>query len=149
VTFAPEFIGAYQRMGADYEVPILLTGLLENYSARNHLDGVLEETYQEAISQARDGGWVLFDLVLETDWTRQGPPRPVYEPIFEQIPEGSTFMALHPNAPGELDSIEPDSAHIRAGEYELFSDDGFRTWVDSLGLEKVGMRRFRDEMRSG
>lgn len=147
-TFAPEFIGAYQRMGDDYELPILLTGLLESYSARNHLQGVREETYQEAISQARDRGRVLFDLVLETDWNRQGPPRPTYEPIFEQIGEGLTFMALHPNAPGELDAIEPDSAHIRVGEYELFSDEGFRAWVDSLGLETVGMRQFRDELRS-
>ena len=139
-TFAPEFIDAYIRIGEEYGLPILLTDRLEDYSAKNHLAGVDEDTYQSHIQRARDLGWPMFDLVLETDWNRAGDPADTYRPLFAGIPDGLTFLALHANAPGELESIEPDSAYIRTGEYELFSDRSFQTWVDELGFESVGMR---------
>ena len=80
---------------------------LDSYSAKNHLEGVDEAGYQAHVQRARDLGWPLFDLVLETDWNRSGDPIATYEPLFAGIPDGLTFLALHPNAPGELESIEP------------------------------------------
>ena len=147
-TFAPEFIESYVRLGEDYGLPILLTERLADYSANNHLVGLDEDTYQEAIAGARRLDFVLFDHVLETDWDRTGPPVATYEPLFSTLPHGMTFLALHPNAPGELEMIEPDSFHIRTGEYELFSDPDFQRWTSTLGLDRVGMRGFRDQLRS-
>ncbi len=144
VTFAPEFIDSYIQLGEDYRLPILLTERLEDYSAWNHLSGVDEGTYQRHVERARDLDVVMFDLALETDWDRDGPPRPIYEPLFADIPDGMTFIALHPNAPGELEVIEPDSAYIRTGEYELFSTTEFRDWVAAQGFELIGMAGLRD-----
>lgn len=147
-TFAPELIDVYITLGEDYEVPILLTESLASYSARNHLVASTEESYQQSVARARGGGNVFFDLVLETDWGRTGDPIDTYRPMFEAIPPGRTFLALHANAPGELEFIEPDSAYIRTGEYELFSDPGFSGWVRDLGFELTGFREIRDALRA-
>ena len=50
------------------------------------------------------------------------PPRPGassrYRALFAEIGPGLTFMAMHANAPGEIELIEPDTAAIRIEEYE-------------------------------
>ena len=65
--------------------------------------------------------------------TPSEPAEPVYRDLFSGLPAGLSFLALHPNAPGEIEAIEPASAHIRTAEYELFGDDGSRAWLDGLG----------------
>ena len=54
-------------------------------------------------------------------------------------PDGLTFFALHPNAPGELEAIEPDTAHIRIAEYELLRSDDVAAWLGP-DVERIGMR---------
>ncbi|MGI9052707.1 MAG: hypothetical protein ACR2HQ_08680 [Ilumatobacteraceae bacterium] len=57
-------------------------------------------------------------------------------------------MALHPNTPGELEAIEPDSAYIRTTEYELFGSDPWANWLASQDFEPIGMRELRDALRA-
>ena len=67
-------------------------------------------------------------------------------PLFADVPDGLTFFALHPNAPGELEVIEPDTAHIRTAEYDLLRNVDV---VAMLGpdVERVGMGALRDAVR--
>jgi predicted glycoside hydrolase/deacetylase ChbG (UPF0249 family) len=148
VTFAPEFCDLYLELGQRYDVPILLTKRITDYSALNHFADAEQDTYAATVARAQKLGFERFDLVLETAWDRSGPPVETYGPLFESIPPGLTMLALHPNAPGELELIEPDSAYIRTGEYELFSDPEFKSWVDDLGLDLRGFREMRDALRS-
>jgi predicted glycoside hydrolase/deacetylase ChbG (UPF0249 family) len=150
-TLAPELCDVYLRLGHDYAVPVLLTTTLDAYSAKNHLAGATEDDYQPFVARARQDGQPLFDVVLETMWDRPAsePAAPHYHALFEQVGAGMTFVALHPNAPGELEVIEPQSAHIRTDEYELFRSDDFRGWLSAQDLEPMGMRELRDNYRVG
>jgi hypothetical protein len=44
--------------------------------------------------------------------------------------------------------IEPDSAHIRIAEYELFSDAAFCATLAALDIEFLGFRELRDLHRA-
>ncbi len=147
-TLAPELCDIYVRLGADYGLPVLMTSTLAGYSPNNHLEGVDEATYAPFVRTASDAGQPLFDAAFETQWDRTDPAAEVYHAMFDAVPAGLTFLALHPNAPGELEVIEPESAHIRTDEYELFRGDDFRAWLDAQALERIGMRELRDEYRS-
>jgi chitin disaccharide deacetylase len=57
-------------------------------------------------------------------------------------------MALHPNAPGELEAVEPATAHIRTAEYELFASDSWASWLYRQVCEPIGMRALRDALPS-
>ena len=138
---APEFCAIYLQLGVDHRLPILLTGTLTGYGPSNHLTGVTEDEYAVFVERAREVGLPIFDEVRETPWDR-----PATHTLFADVPDGLTFFALHPNAPGELEVIEPDTAHIRTAEYDLLRNVDV---VAMLGpdVERVGMGALRDAVR--
>ena len=147
---APELGDIYLRLAAEHDLPVLLTGSLAAYGPSNHLAGATEEQYAPLVEAARSLRQPIFDEVRETPWARQAsdPAGPMYEALFSDLPDGLTFMALHPNAPGELEAIEPATAHIRTGEYELFRSDRWATWLASQDFEPIGTRALRDALRA-
>lgn len=148
VALAPEFCDAYIRAGVDYRIPVLLSGDITAYAPNNHLAGVDQSTFAPFVERAVKAGMPIFDRVLETDWQRTDPPRPVYEQLFASCSEAMTFICLHPNAPGELEFIEPTSSYIRTDEYDLFRSAGHREWLSGLAVTPIGMREVRDRYRS-
>ncbi len=145
---APEFVDAYVRIGVEYRLPVLLTRRLDDYGPNNHLVGATQADLDGALGTAAEAGMVLFDRVLESEWGTHDLPEPRLTSLIGGLADGLTFVCLHPNAPGELEWIEPDSAHIRTNEYDLFRTPGWRHFVDGLAAEPVGMRWIRDEMRA-
>jgi predicted glycoside hydrolase/deacetylase ChbG (UPF0249 family) len=137
----PELADVYLRLGADYRLPILLTRTLAGYGPGNHLVGVTEEQYARFAERARQLGQPIFDEVRETPWER-----PSSRALFDDVADGLTFFALHPNAPGDVEVIEPDTAHIRIAEYELLRGADIASWLGP-DVERIGMRRLRDELR--
>ena len=139
---APEFCETYLRLGVDYRLPIVLTGTLAGYGPSNHLHDVTEDRYAQFVARARVLGQPIFDEVRETPWDR-----PATRTLFDDVPDGLTFFALHPNAPGELEAIEPDTAHIRIAEYELLCGADVAAWLGP-DVDRIGMRQLRDELRA-
>lgn len=68
--------------------------------------------------------------------------------MFETIPEGLTYLALHFNAPGDFEVIEPDKTHIRTQEYAFFQQNIIHEWAQELGISFVDMRGLRDVLRA-
>jgi predicted glycoside hydrolase/deacetylase ChbG (UPF0249 family) len=146
---APEFAAVYLRLGIEFRLPVLLTGTLAGYGPNNHLVGADEATYEEFVAAARHAGQPIFEAVLETPWDRRGAAEPAYEALFDSAADGLVFLALHPNAPGELEAIEPESAHIRIEEFELLRGGFVDAWCEGReDVELVGMRALRDAYRA-
>jgi predicted glycoside hydrolase/deacetylase ChbG (UPF0249 family) len=144
---APEFCAIYLRLAVDYRLPVLLTRTVDAYGPSvPHLAGVTDEEFAGFVAFAAEHGLPLFDFVGETPWDRESsqPAGPVYRALFAGVPDGLSFLALHPNAPGELEAIEPDSAYIRTAEHELFGSDEWAAWLEAQDLEPIGMRGLRD-----
>ena len=55
---------------------------------------------------------------------------------------------MHFNQPGDFEVINPELAHIRTEEYALFRDAPIKEWADALGIEIIGMRGLRDDLRA-
>ena len=125
-----------------------MTAEVTEYAPNNHLTGVDQAAYERLATAAAARGQQLFDTVLETNWSRSSDPRAFYEGLMGDIPSGLTFVCLHPNAPGELEFIEPDSSYIRTDEYDLFRTKTWRSWLLDQPLTLSGMRPFRDRLRS-
>ncbi len=147
-TLAPEFCDAYVRVATDYRLPLLMTAEVTAYAPNNHLTGVDQAAYEPLAIAAATGGQHLFDTVLETNWSRSGDPRAFYEGLIGDIPAGLTFVCLHPNAPGELEFIEPESSYIRTDEYDLFRTASWAAWLAEQPITLTGMRPLRDRLRS-
>ena len=150
VTLAPEFCAIYIRLGAEYQLPVLLTKKLSQYGPNNHIVGVTDEQFDEFVVLASEKNMPIFDRVLETDFNRKATMQLgdlAYQTMFTKNLTGLTFAALHPNAPGEVEVIEPNQFHVRTQEHEIFSSNNYLSWLAKNEIKPIGMRELRDEMR--
>ena len=143
---APEWCDRYVAVGIDYGVPVLITDSLAAYGPRRHVASPSEaqaadEAIRSAAADARAAGMPVFDVVLETDFSRAPQEPAAYQEMLGSLEENLVFCAFHPNAPGgaEIEVIEPDSFHVRTDEYELFGTDGWEEWLMSQPYELASM----------
>jgi len=149
-TLSPEFCRIYIELGLDYKLPILITRKLSAYGPNNHIVGVSDEQFAPFVRMAGEKGLPIFSRVLETNFSRPtGQPLAddAYQQMFSQKYDGMVFAALHPNAPGEVETIEPRQFHVRTDEYAIFRSEEYLTWLNRSEIRRVGMREIRDEMR--
>jgi len=149
-TLAPEFCEIYIRLGVEYQLPVLLTKKLSDYGPNNHVVGVTDDQFTEFVVLAEDKSMPIFDRVIETDFNRKSVTALddfAYQTMFTKNTTGLTFAALHPNAPGEVEVIEPNQFHVRTQEYEIFSSKNYLSWLASDKIKTIGMRELRDAMR--
>ena len=149
-TLAPEFCAVYLALGVEYQLPVLLTKKLSQYGPNNHIVGVTDEQFDEFVVLAEGEKLPIFDRVLETDFNRKSTTHLddlAYQTMFTQNLTGLTFAALHPNAPGEVEVIEPNQFHVRTQEYEIFNSKTYLSWLAKKEIKPIGMRELRDEMR--
>ena len=144
----PEFVEILRRLGREHGLPVLLVKDLSRYNPATYA-GPLDTTgYDAEVAAARAAGEPIFDIVIETPWTRRTDPETAYRAIFAEIPVGLTFLSLHFNQPGDFEVIAPESAHLRTEEYALFKTQRIGEWVTEFGLEVIGMRALRDPLRA-
>lgn len=147
---APEWCDRYIRVAADYDVPALITATLDAYGPKNHLAGVAESEFEPFVAEAQRTGMPIFDLVLETDFSRgRGVPNRYESMLGGNLP-ALVFCAFHPSVagPGEIEVIEPSTSHVRTEEHELFRSDDWKQWLDTQSFTLTSMRELRDEFRN-
>lgn len=137
---APEFAEIYYRLGREYNVPVTSTRTLSVQAAtRIELKG--EEPERK--------GPPLFDVLHETPWTPREDGIAAYRRILDSLAPGSlAFVAVHCNAPGDIEVIDPERAHCRTGEYAMFRDPWFLAYVERLGIKLIGLREIRSVLRA-
>ncbi|MDP4736295.1 MAG: hypothetical protein NWR84_06095, partial [Ilumatobacteraceae bacterium] len=107
--------------------------------------------FDSFVKSAKAKNLPVFERVLETNFARPSSVElddDAYQKMFTQKQGGLTFAALHPNAPGEVEVIEPRQFHVRTREYEIFSSKGYLNWLKQKPIKPIGMRVIRDAMRS-
>ena len=143
---APEWCDRYVAVGLDYGVPVLITDSLATYGPNRHVatgseTQAADEAIKVAAATARAAGMPVFDLVLETDFSRP-PDQPAdYESMLTDLTDPHIFCAFHPNAPGEyeIEVIEPDTFHVRTDEYDLFGTDAWKSWLTNQPYQLCSM----------
>jgi predicted glycoside hydrolase/deacetylase ChbG (UPF0249 family) len=145
----PEFVSIYRKLGRDYRLPVLLPKQLAGYNPASYAGEIDVARYDAEIAKARAAGEPVFDIVLETPWKRTTDAATAYRAMFDEIPDGLTFLSMHFNTPGDFEAINPPDAHLRTEEYALFVTPKVKEWIAGLGLEVIGMRGLREELRSG
>jgi predicted glycoside hydrolase/deacetylase ChbG (UPF0249 family) len=144
----PEFVGIFRKLGKEYRVPVLLVKDLSRYNPASYAGPLDPTRYDAEIVKARADGDPVFEIVHETPWVRHADANGAYRAIFADIPVGLTFLSMHFNAPGDFEAVNAEFAHIRTEEYALFKTPRIKEWVSEFGLEVIGMRGLRDEMRA-
>jgi hypothetical protein len=145
---SPEFLPIYRRLGADYDLPVVMMRRFEGGNPRPSGQPALAPGLLEAADAAAADGEPVFDLFFETPWDRTGEAEPVYRAALGLAGEGISFFAFHFNAPGDFEAVEPEFARYRTDEYALFSSGRIEAALAELGIRLIGMREIRDRRRA-
>jgi predicted glycoside hydrolase/deacetylase ChbG (UPF0249 family) len=142
----PEFVDIYRRLGHEFGVPVLLVKDLSRYNPTTYAGPLDPAGYDAAVRAARADGDIVFDLVLETPWSRTTDAETAYRALFASIEDGLTFLSMHFNAPPDFQAVSTESARIREGEYAVFRSGKVKEWIAEFGLEVVPMRGLKERL---
>jgi hypothetical protein len=70
-----------------------------------------------------------------------------YRALAGNLPDGITFVALHPNTSGDIETIVPPRAHYRTDEHRILGNGSMAAWLAGSGVQTIGMRPFLDLYR--
>jgi hypothetical protein len=139
---APELFAIYLALGREYRLPALLPRDFASYTRVLKL-GAFDDSPQRAAGADSP--------IAEFRMTPGGPTDILdrtYRSLLTTVPPGTTYVALHCNAPGDIEAIVPPRAHWRTDEYRLFASGKPRRWLAETGIEAVGMRPLLGALRA-
>lgn len=145
---SPPLIEAYCRVGRDYRLPVLLPRRADYYALVLKLDLLCANAaLSEAARELEKRGMPLVDDFRMTPGVASEDSAAAYRELIETLPDGLTFVALHPNMSGDIETIVPPRAHYRTDEVRLLGSGAIAGWLEENGIGTIGMRPLRDLYR--
>lgn len=144
----PPFLSTYVELAVAHRaVPLILRSLDAGVRSRA-LTPASDDQWASFVASLEERGLPLIDHFRITPG--YGPDaeladRPaLYERILRELPPGITYFSLHPNAPGDIETIAPDHAPRRIFEYEYFQSDRLRRFLAEENIIPIGYRALRN-----
>jgi predicted glycoside hydrolase/deacetylase ChbG (UPF0249 family) len=141
----PEFVDIYERLGVDYNLPLLLMEDYRTFSVMDYVGPVTTAEYDAARDRAAARGNPVVALQLETVWSWPDVIEAAYRDLFASVPPGVSWLALHFTAPGDVELFDVEAA-IRTGEYAFFHDGRAKALMDEFGLVPIGLRDWQERL---
>lgn len=141
----------YIELGFAHKVPVLLTREVDDDILSLSGGDAGANEYRELVASVEARGMPLVDRFRITpgyDKTGKGGEAEYYETVLRELAPGVTFFSLHPNAPGEIESLTPLKAHWRTFEHQYFQSDRLRDFLQAEGIVPIGYREIREVMRN-
>ena len=149
----PELFYAYVELGFEYGVPVLVMRQLDDYTRAFNTAGIDDAQWERFTAGLEERGMPLVDTLRVTPGYHGGDAeggRPeLYERILHELPPGITYFSLHPNAPGDIDVIDPHSAQWRTFEYQYFQSARLAAFLEREEIVPIGYEELREVMRAG
>ena len=139
----PSLVDIYIRLGREYRLPILFPRQFQDYSSVLEFTGIPLEGYHVLLRKLETEGWPLIDHFRMTPGVPSAESDRSYRNLVAGLPSGLTMLALHPNMPGDIETIVPVKAHYRTDEYRILGGPGFRDFVAGQGIVTIGFRPLR------
>lgn len=143
----PEYLDIYVKLGAEYRLPIFLVRDVVGFAAAANHGPEIATRYAAAFDGIVARGNPAFAKFVTSPWGNKGDVEPAYRHILDSCASGLNWGAFHFDMPGAIEDYSGD-AKMRIDEYRFFRDGGAKALYAEFGLELVGMRGFRDAMRS-
>jgi chitin disaccharide deacetylase len=142
----PEFVDIYEGLGAEFGLPLLLMEDYSTFSVMDYVGPVTTVEYDAARDRAAARGNPVVAIQKETVWDWPDGIEAAYRELFASLPGGTSWLALHFTAPGDVELFDTEAA-IRTGEYTFFRNGRAKALMDEMGLVPIGLKDWRGRLR--
>lgn len=147
----PELTDSYIQLGFDYEVPVLLPRQIDEYMRSLKLVPQDETVWMHLVDAVESQGMPLVDWFRITPdhhpAGRDGDRAELYETLLRDLQPGVTYFSLHPNVPGDIETIVPERAYWRTFEAAYFRSERLANFLQTENIIPIGFREIRAVMR--
>jgi hypothetical protein len=145
---APEFLAGTLRLAERFRLPLLLPRRIETYLAVLRMGELDPQRYAGLAGHP----WVApIDAFAMTPGHAPGEAEAAYRAQLDDLGPGVTYVALHPNMPGDIEAITAGHPrarpHWRTDEAALFATGAPARWLAEARIARTGMRALRDALR--
>jgi hypothetical protein len=144
----PGVMELYARLGVEYRLPVLVPRQIDLYEVVLGIPNLDASAHQALIQQLEKIGMPIVDHFFISPGVPSAECDRTYREMIAEIPTGLTFLSLHPNAPGDIEMINPPRAFFRVDEYHLLQDPSFREYVSDQNVHLIGYRQLRSLFRN-
>lgn len=144
----PEFVDIYEKLGAEFNLPLLLMQDYRTFSVLDYAGPVSTEAYDKARDRAAARGNPVIALQVETPWEWPSGREASYRELISALPDGTSWLALHFSADGDIREIDSKAA-IRVGEYELFRSGWMEAFLADQDILPLGTSQWRSLLSQG
>ena len=135
--FLPGVLDVFLQLADEYTITPLLVKNRDHFISLFYPEG----TETEKIAQTLSGRTIIFDdfVMLQRRYPEQYylDPADYYYQTYENLAEGTFFVAMHADTCNELHHIAPRWVHVRRNEYEMLSNKDFTGNLSKLGIELI------------
>lgn len=142
--FIPRLFPIYLAIGRDYDLPLLLPRDLDSYLQVLKIGEVDHAACAAAVAELQARDLPIVERFRMTPGVDSAEVEPAYRRLLTGDGPGLTYVALHCNAPGDIETIVPPRAHWRTDEYRLFGSGAPGRWLAEAGITTIGYRAVRD-----
>ena len=142
----PKFIETYVSLGLEYGIPLFV---FRPNPERLRTTGfsAFWDALEPQLRRLDEAGFPVLDHVL-TD--TMGKSREHFSELFANLRPGVTHFLVHPaKASEEVEAMTPESAPLRAHDYEVFRDRSMAQELSRLGIRTITYREIRETYRAG
>lgn len=143
----PQLAEIYLRLGEAYRLPVLMPRHMEDYLSVLDFGDIGPDRYSGLHERLEAEGYPLVDHFRMTPGVASSESDDAYRAMIQGLPDGLTFVALHPTAGGEIEEIVPAKAHYRTDEHRILSDPAFAQFINEENIATMGFRPLRDMLR--
>jgi hypothetical protein len=137
----PEFIDIYAKLATEYKIPAMLPKSFFDFDPAANWGEYNPEECNRKLGDLNLSWVTQFDAVIETPWRDSSNVDERYDRFFGRLQRGKNFLALHFNAPGEIEFIDPPmGARTRVAEYEYFRSGSVTERLKGIGATLVSFR---------
>lgn len=148
----PELFPAYLQLGLAYAAPLLALRSFDDYTRFLAPPGLDEAQWAQQAALLEERGVPLLDAFRITPGYHAGDAEggraELYEALLRNLPAGVTYFSLHPNAPGDIETIDPERSFWRTFEYQYFQSNRLRNFLEQEEIVPIGYREIQAVMRS-
>ncbi|MEJ2057555.1 MAG: ChbG/HpnK family deacetylase [Desulfofustis sp.] len=136
--FLPNALDAFLQLADEYEIPPLLIKNHDSFINYFYPAGTEVEKLNQTLSERNI---IIDDLVMIERFYPEEyylNPAEYYYQTYQNLEDGTYFIATHPDTCSEIHHIAPRWVHVRRNEYEMLSKKDFVATLARLGIEFIG-----------